>query len=1207
MKIKIIVAGIALFIVAAFVMMFSVFLCPFGKCDEKDEKSTLESAITEKEIDELAKMMNEKRFEINKELIEQGGIAGENYDGTIYSSSGGGSGDGSGVASLDTSSPFIEQIKQVVHQVESGGGSDYAVINAADVGGQVRAMTIGKYQMTGSHAASMLVLIRKLNSTFFDEKIPRSSSLGVALSGSLSWATWQNRSLQSSEIPGVKAVLTSEWGKKGQEQYMNQLVAGYVETIKKKGVTDPKAQCYLADTVHQKGEGGFNKYFNAYIGNGSGLTLDGAHAGALKDPALSKYRTRRDTAKSMCSKVNPNPENKKVDEDESKKDDKKDDKKVESKSSASEKKEDDKKDEKGDEKGDGKTPPAALDKYLTDAMFPIKSNNFTPYGNTYGGDRSFGGKRKHSGTDIMAPAGQPLVAAMDGEITGIGWLKLGGYRINLDVGNGYTLYYAHMKSYAPGIKKGSKVKKGDLIGYSGNTGYGPEGTTGNIGGPHLHFSIYKNGLKDENTLNSYPYLKWWESKSDVTAGLDMGNANLTGGDNSGVTTMPDKPGEDGIKMARAHIRTLIQLDEYGLRSMDLTKENTVEEDGEYYDTVFGKMYRLSQDKEVLDLLGGKIEDHWGIEDNIMNARMLVYQCYLVGNDKGFFSSMFSKIFGINVPTFKKGVCDKIEESLGEEYIKPGDIAMLLQVRKDIVKTYGCEAGSGSDSGSDGGSGSDSGGGSGDATLGISSGKLVPYLKDALFPIDSDKYNKFGDSYGGDRSYGGPRKHSGTDIMAPEGLPLVAAMDGTITGIGWLERGGYRINLDVGEGYVLYYAHMKSYAFGLKKGSKVKKGDLLGYLGNTGYGPEGTTGKIGGPHLHFSIYKDGLNDENTLNSYPYLKYWESLPRDVSPEKNDSKSKSEKDDKKDKKVESKTQMLVENTQPKINNQTINNENIIKSFEYEVKGKVTSNDVKCGKGEKKTLLSEQTTYAINHPELEEIIKLFEKYSLANLELKTLDKEIDTDFPTTVDFYLEEAYETEGIDGSMTEINLDGGSGGATGEKGQVIKIGKGKLGYPVDKKGAATRESRGFKTKQWPNHMGLDIAAPRGTKVIAAEDGVVAFVGETQGYGNAVLVLHEDENGKKYITKYGHILDNRKNCPKCVDKGNYKGDRSLPTYYDSKLYVPVKVGQKVERGEVIAYVGSAGSSTGYHLHFEVLLTTDVQGARGYKGVVDPAPYLR
>ena len=103
-------------------------------------------------------------------------------------------------------------------------------------------------------------------------------------------------------------------------------------------------------------------------------------------------------------------------------------------------------------------------------------------------------------------------------------------------------------------------------------------------------------------------------------------------------------------------------------------------------------------------------------------------------------------------------------------------------------------------------------------------------------------------------------------------PVVSITDGVISNLGWLDKGGYRIGITTGDGTYYYYAHLDSYA-NIKEGSPVKAGELLGYMGDSGYGKEGTTGKFD-VHLHMGIYfyKDG--EEISVNPYYLLKYLEN---------------------------------------------------------------------------------------------------------------------------------------------------------------------------------------------------------------------------------------------------------------------------------------------------------------------------------------------
>ncbi|WP_236842722.1 peptidoglycan DD-metalloendopeptidase family protein [Campylobacter lanienae] len=93
--------------------------------------------------------------------------------------------------------------------------------------------------------------------------------------------------------------------------------------------------------------------------------------------------------------------------------------------------------------------------------------------------------RAHLGVDYAAPRGTKIYAAGDGVVSFVG--NKGGYgkTVTINHSNGYMTLYAHVNGYAKGIKKGKKVKKGQLIAYVGSTGLST--------GPHLHFGLYKNG------------------------------------------------------------------------------------------------------------------------------------------------------------------------------------------------------------------------------------------------------------------------------------------------------------------------------------------------------------------------------------------------------------------------------------------------------------------------------------------------------------------------------------------------------------------------------------------------------------------------------------------------------------------------------------------------------------------------------------------
>lgn len=89
-------------------------------------------------------------------------------------------------------------------------------------------------------------------------------------------------------------------------------------------------------------------------------------------------------------------------------------------------------------------------------------------------------------------------------------------------------------------------------------------------------------------------------------------------------------------------------------------------------------------------------------------------------------------------------------------------------------------------------------------------------------------------------------------------------------VDWNEKGGYRIGIKSSNGNYYYYAHLDSYEQNIKKGMEIVAGDTLGYMGNTGYGEEGTKGKFE-VHLHMGIEVETslTKDELWINPYPFL--------------------------------------------------------------------------------------------------------------------------------------------------------------------------------------------------------------------------------------------------------------------------------------------------------------------------------------------------
>jgi murein DD-endopeptidase MepM/ murein hydrolase activator NlpD len=105
------------------------------------------------------------------------------------------------------------------------------------------------------------------------------------------------------------------------------------------------------------------------------------------------------------------------------------------------------------------------------------------------------GGHRHEATDIMAPRGTAVLAADDGSVVKLFLSKPGGLTVyQFDDSRTYCYYYAHLENYVPGLKEGTHLGKGDLLGYVGSTG------NASPDAPHLHFAIFRLG----------PERHWWE-------------------------------------------------------------------------------------------------------------------------------------------------------------------------------------------------------------------------------------------------------------------------------------------------------------------------------------------------------------------------------------------------------------------------------------------------------------------------------------------------------------------------------------------------------------------------------------------------------------------------------------------------------------------------------------------------------------------------
>ena len=120
---------------------------------------------------------------------------------------------------------------------------------------------------------------------------------------------------------------------------------------------------------------------------------------------------------------------------------------------------------------------------------------------------------------------------------------------------------------------------------------------------------------------------------------------------------------------------------------------------------------------------------------------------------------------------------------------------------------------------------------------------------AIQPVTNKELKRLSSGYGRriDPYYKKPKFHYGVDFSAPQGTPIYATGNGTVKKTKKSRRGfGNHIVIDHGYGYESLYAHMQKYT--VRRGQKVKRGDLIGYVGNSG--------KSTAPHLHYEVHKNG---------------------------------------------------------------------------------------------------------------------------------------------------------------------------------------------------------------------------------------------------------------------------------------------------------------------------------------------------------------
>ena len=134
-------------------------------------------------------------------------------------------------------------------------------------------------------------------------------------------------------------------------------------------------------------------------------------------------------------------------------------------------------------------------------------------------------------------------------------------------------------------------------------------------------------------------------------------------------------------------------------------------------------------------------------------------------------------------------------------------------------------------------------------------------RDLQIPVQGVSPDQLVRSFEDERS--GNRVHQAIDILAPRHTPVTAVEDGTIARLFNSKAGGITIyQFDPTERFCYYYAHLERYADGLKEGDRVRKGQLIGYVGTSGNAPKDT------PHLHFAVFR--LTSDK--------RWWEGTPVD-----------------------------------------------------------------------------------------------------------------------------------------------------------------------------------------------------------------------------------------------------------------------------------------------------------------------------------------
>ncbi len=165
------------------------------------------------------------------------------------------------------------------------------------------------------------------------------------------------------------------------------------------------------------------------------------------------------------------------------------------------------------------------------AYSPVAEGFYYSHYDDFGNGRSYGYRRQHLGNDLMGYVGTPIISVEGGTVEAIGWNRYGGWRLGIRSFDGRrSYYYAHLRKdspYAEGIKEGSLVKAGQVIGYMGMTGYSQTENVNGMKQPHLHFGMQL--IFDESQKEGTNQI--WVDVYNIVKLLYLNRATVTKKDN----------------------------------------------------------------------------------------------------------------------------------------------------------------------------------------------------------------------------------------------------------------------------------------------------------------------------------------------------------------------------------------------------------------------------------------------------------------------------------------------------------------------------------------------------------------------------------------------------------------------------------------------------------------------------------------------------